>query len=387
MIPTKRFRPEWILAIIPLAAPPALAQQPDPNQPDPAAPQRQQDQEEQPIFVFKVTSRMLHNGLDKLVEKRLAKDYDLDDYQREEMRQLLHEHLPKFLREHQQELQGLWVEWVEALSGDEPPDPEYVAEWSGRLLPIVEQAKGMIDSMSEDMREFLDDRQEVLLDGYLAAANVGTTTLTNRLYEFKEGGFDPQIHWPGYKHVRHLEPAEIKRRQEEMERARWAAMEQSRRMRARRTPQPAQPNAAAPVGQVKTGEAAPVAKNSPDEWTRYVEAFIRRYQLDDEQQQKARAHLQQKLKARDRYLDSKTSEFERIKNMFGKAGNERQFALAELAYQKLHQPLSRMFEDLKQRLNRLPTRAQFRAAALAAKKEPAPRQPAPTGTTHRRRPQ
>lgn len=386
MIPTRRFRPEWILAVVMLAAGPASAQQQDPNQPQRDAQERQQD-DEGPIFVFEITPQLLYNGLDKLVEKRLAKDYDLDEYQYEEMRQLLHRHVPKFLREHKEELQGLWVEWVETISADEPPDPEYVADWASRLLPVVKEAEGMVDSMSEDMREFLDDRQQVLLDGYLAAINVGMRPLTNRLHVFKEGGFEPERDWPGYRHVRHREPEEMRQLRKKMDQARNHAMARSRGTGDRSGPSAARASDPELVEHVETAKPKPTAKRSKGEWERYVEDFIRRYQLNDEQKQKAYSFLKQQSAQRDRHLLRKAPEIERITKMFNNAGDDKKkITLAEARRERLYQPIDRMFQKLKQKLDTLPTRDQRKAAAMAASKEAKPPQSAPTRAAEKRRP-
>jgi hypothetical protein len=385
MILTRRFRPEWILAVVALAAA-AWAQQQDPNQPQRDTRERQQDEEE-PVFVFEITPQLLYNGLDKLVEKRLAKDYDLDEYQCEEMRQLLHRHVPKFLREHREELQSLWVEWTEAISGQEPPDPEYVADWASRFLPVVEEAKGMVDSMSEDMREFLDDRQQVLLDGYLAAINVGMRPLTNRLHVFKEGGFEPERDWPGYQHVRHREPEEMRQLRKKMDRARNHAMMRSRSAGDRSGPSAAGASDPELVEHVETAKPKPTTQPSKGDWERYVEDFIRRYQLNDEQKQKAYSFLKQQTAQRDEHLLRKAPEIERITKMFNNAGGDKKkIALAEARRQKLDQPIDRMFEKLKQKLETLPTREQRKAAAMAASKKPKPPQSAPARAAKKRRP-
>lgn len=391
MISRSRLRFGWIIAAACLAAAPARAQHDQRD--DEADTRARPEQKSDPIFTFRITPEMLSNGLDLLVEKRLAKDYGLDEYQQEQMRQVLHERVPRFLREHRAEMEQLWTEWTEVVSADEPPDPAYAAQWAERLMPIVQEARGLVDHVSEDMREFLDDEQEVLLDGYIAAIDLGTRNVTGRLQVFKEGGFDPEIHWPGYAAVRHADPVRVRKLRQNMEKARVTAMSGAAATPHRRSteaPAPAADPGAADPGATDARLAADAKVRSvaqaKDEWTRYVEAFIRRYQLNEEQKQKAHSFLKQQSEQRDHYLAGKVRKMERVERMFKNAKNDEQRKLAESAYQKLRQPVEGMFERLKEKLETLPTRAQRRAAALAEQKQPAPRKPAPAGKTDKDQP-
>lgn len=369
MLGQGRFGRRVILAVILTLTPTTVAQSArwdDSN--EPAAEERRSE----PIFVFRISPQLLADGLDLLVEKRLARDYNLDDYQREELRQLLHEHVPRFLRKHRDVLQDLWAEWLEAQASPVPPSPDQAARWAERLLPIVGEFQGMVDELATGMREFLDDDQEVLLDGYLAAGKLVTRSLTSRLKLFAEGGFEPELHWPGYRHVRHAGIAEARRLRQKVERSRQAAMERSRALRAGGEAEPAEP--ARLAAEVVVPGAGPTSRPARDEWARYVEWFIRRYQLNDEQQQKARQLLKQQSERRDQYLRTRVSEMERITAMFEKARSEKERALAEASYARLNRPVERMFEELKRKLDTLPTRAQRRAAALRGAQDRPPAQ-------------
>jgi hypothetical protein len=372
-----------------LAAPPAAAQQGQRDERELDDPTN--EDESAPIFSFDISPQLLANGLDLLVEKRLAKDYDLDDYQYEQMRQVLHEHVPRFLKEHQKELERLFVEWTEVISAGEPPDSEYVAQWAQRALPTVEAFQGMVGSMATDMREFMTDEQQVLLDGYLAVFDTGTRTLNNRLQVFAQGGFDPERDWLGYKEVRHRSPEEARQLRQEMEEARWAAMDRSRQAGRGAGAGAAPPSDAELVADALASPPRRVAKtvkSDKDEWTRYVEDFIRRYNLNDEQQQKAHSLLQQQLERREHYLRRKDREVERIKNMFKQAqGDAQKTALAETAYRRLNEPIDTMFQKLKEKLETLPTRDQRRAAALAETQKPEQRKSAPKAADRKDRPQ
>ena len=384
-------RQGWTLAVALLLAAPALAQpndQPDPND------QEVQQERPDPVFSFHVSPELLLQGIDLLVEKRLTKDYGFDEFQAEEMRLLLYEELPKFLAEHQAELETVATEWLEAASAAEPPTAEFAADWAARLRPIVEEAEGMVDRVCGNMREFLNDDQLVLLEGFQAGIEVATRSVKGRLYEFEQGHFDPEIHWPGNRAVRHRGPEEIKTLERQMDVARREAMgetverveppvqtaprpprpprvaegpapsERKHELVEDETPAVPQPDATS-TPKASTPTAGKPAEKK-DEWTLYVEAFIKRYKLDDEQQQKAGHFLQRAHADRDRYLSRKGSEMERLTRMWQQAKqakNEKKLATVQKADARFQRPLDGMFERLKRDLETLPTRAQRRNAA------------------------
>jgi hypothetical protein len=372
-----RLRDGWVLAIALLLAPAAYAQRVDQRDQETQTPPEEREQDE-PVFRLNISPVLLDQGIDLLVEKRLTRDFGLDEFQAEEMRLLLHERLPKFLAEYQGELEALVSEWLEAASAAEPPTAEFAADWAARLRPIVEETEVMVDGLAEDMREFLNDDQRVLLDGFQAGIQVATRNVKGRLYEFEQGHFDPEIHWVRNREARRRGPKEIKALARQMDVARREAMEGNVEP-VERPVKPAQiaekPGSAA--GEHELAEPASPAEaqagsesvtkgktgEKKDEWTLYVEAFIRRYKLDDEQQQKAQHFLERAQASRDRYLARKGVEMERITKMFQEAKNEQQRATVEKAHARFQQPLDGMFDRLKRDLETLPTRAQRRTAA------------------------
>lgn len=166
--------------------------------------------------------------------------------------------------------------------------------------------------------------------------------------------------------------------------------------------QPNNPQPQPPVGANRTnakGVQPKVAgKNFESEWEKYVREFIQKYQLNDEQTQRANAVLAECEAAAERVMTSKKSELERIekreselKSAGGptaakpagepKAAGEAKIAtdgknkeLAELTKRReeLLAPINRIFEDqLKPKLEKLPTRAQRKTAEEKSSKPPA----------------
>lgn len=319
--------------------------------------------EEAPLISFELTPMLLDNLLDKATD-RLAKDYGLDDYQREQMRQVLQERVPAFIREHRDDLQRLVTEWTESVSAESPPSAESAADWAGRALLIVDSARGLLASVSEDMRGFLTDEQEVLLDGYTAGIDVAIQSTTDRLRVFKDGGFDPEIHWPGNHKARMANRQQARDLRREVEAVRQETIARHEVDGGRPYATPVAGAAPTPAPTKDTPKSVTKTPEKPaDDWAQYVEQFIKRYQLDAQQSQKAHIFLEQQQQRRDQHLQRSVASMERVKKMITDAKTPRDRELAESAYQRFNQPIDRMFEKLKEKLNTLPTRAQRKAAA------------------------
>ena len=373
---------------------------------------------QEPVFQLNVSPRLLIQALDLLVDKRLAKDYGLDEFQVEEMKQLLHREVPAFLQEHQAELEMLSTEWLEAISGPEPPSAEFAAQWAARFQPIVEEGEQMVGRVGEGMRDFLNDDQQVMLDSYLVATDIATKQIKGTLYEFEQGHFDPAKHWPGNRQVRRRAPRDIKKLESEMVRARESALNyayesappppiasnapaaSNRNAASRRNQTDSESNAAgtyrqadgrevvrqptgeapnAPTGAnpagesttgTKGGKAEPAAQKHP--WEIYVDEFITKYSLTEQQQQKARQFLNQALEQRGKFLSSNGQRMEKITKLFETAKTDEQRQTAEKAYKELNTPLDRMFDRLKSKLDSLPTRQQ-RGAAMSSPEKTTPK--------------
>ncbi len=100
-----------------------------------------------------------------------------------------------------------------------------------------------------------------------------------------------------------------------------------------------------------------------DPWLIYTQRFIERYALDAEQRQKAMEILRSCQLERDHYLRTRRPRLDELEKLVSRTKNpaRRSPMLKEL--RALREPIERIFErKLKPRLERLPTRAQRRAA-------------------------
>ena len=111
----------------------------------------------------------------------------------------------------------------------------------------------------------------------------------------------------------------------------------------------------------------PDGKDVPDdEWARYVRAFIARYQLTERQQRRAWRFYQIYRDARDRAASSAKRRERRLGDKDDPQVQERR----KSARERVERDRSRLFERLKARLEKLPTRAQRRDAEVELDKKP-----------------
>lgn len=170
---------------------------------------------------------------------------------------------------------------------------------------------------------------------------------------------------------------------DEMETARAAAMEaevaeQAAREAAVASGQPPRGDAGAPAAsreqprEPRTTAARSAGSAGKDAWEQYVEDFCKRYEFSDGQRQSAERFLRAAQRQRDEYRARYTRQFEAAEAKLKAATDDasRKSAAEELA--KLARPMERIFQQLKDRLAKLPTTAQrTKAAQREAAAEPA----------------
>ena len=323
-----------------------------------------------PTAGFWPTQRMVDSAIDRISDE-MAKIYAFDDEQVWNTRDVLKARFPQWMEQNRAELQTLTNQYFEALLSGEPPTPEEVADWSARALPLFDQFTQMVDQTTEDMRTYMTDDQQVLLNGQLAAMQVGMNYMQQRLNTWKDGGYDWESEWPRSQEFKKRQGAREKQLQNEADRAANEAMGfptaggTTDAAGGTTDAAGAEGGLGAPAGKERQFAASQPKSEPKDEWTLYVENFIRRYSLDDAQQGLARKYLTSSLEERDKYLKRKLPDINTVEGKLktAKTDDERETVRSELS--KLNAPLDRYFGRLKERLDSIPTRKQRAAAALA----------------------
>ncbi len=318
--------------------------------------------------------------LDRIAEK-MASDLQFDEAQAEESRRIFKENVLKFMKQNQREMTQLTNEFLEMRLDGNPPTPEAVADWSKRAMPMLERTKEIVSNVSEQMRPIMNDEQQVKMEASLAAFEVGTNFVGRRLQNWSDGGFDVATDWwksPGVQKLdreraRELESAVRQARETKLAVLRGeqppivaqAAAETAEPVvpvSSTETPAPSDPVQPQTIAPKATAKAAATPK---DEWTVYAESFIARYKLNADQQQKAMTHLGNAQAQRENFLRGKGRQMEDIERTFKAAKTQEEVKSADEQYQKLMKPVDRMFDNLKEKLDGLPTREQRKNASPA----------------------
>lgn len=377
-------------------------------------------------------------NIDSMVDnyaRLLSRKYTLTPEQEEFTKAYLHDTADRFLAQHRDEMFAI-IDEMFAVRGGANITPEEIIVWGQRAMPLYEEAKKLIIDGNGQWREILTDDQKKIHDADLELMNTNFVRMDEQLGriargemtvdEFRRGpasfdqprrpfnrnsGTDPGV-------VRRTTPADTQGERAAApppdqstavappqtglsrgtEDRHAAARERLARLRAQR--QAEQGGAAAPGGASPTTPrnarrgnprgAAPANRTDfESDWERYVNEFIARYQLNEEQQQRARSILSECQDAARSYLarrqatiDNLDRQLEQLKSTPEKTEEVQRINKQK---EKLREPIGRIFETrLKPRLERLPTRAQREAVEGTAGDQR--KESAPTPTTRPVRP-
>lgn len=320
-----------------------------------------------PTEGFWPTKTMVDHIMDRIADE-MAEQYEFDDEQKERTRELLKTHIPRFMEQNRGEIQTLMNEFIEVQIHDEAPTVEGMSKWAQRVMPILDKFSNMAEQLTGDIREHMTDEQAVRLDSEFAAFVTGVGFLRGKVGEWSEGGFDPERDWtkPGPDR-RRRDREEERRMQAEMDAARAEALEAAHAHEA------VDPTTGKPTSMP--------AKKVVDEWERYTIDFAARYEFNDDQLQKAQVFLKAKQEERDKYLQRVADDVLKVTQLAADAKTDDEKKAAKEAGDKLNAPIDRIFQQLKDRLDTLPTRAQRQAVArreTAASSQPTTAETKPT---------
>ena len=339
--------------------------------------------------VLFLNERIIDLVIDRLSDQ-LADHYEFDEDQLFSAREVIKTRFPDFFLDNRDELVRAINQYTEAMLAEDPPTAEDVAAWSERTLPMINEFADLVELTAEDMREFMTDEQQIRLDGELAAFHVGMNQINHKMTVWIDGGYDWQSEWPRSEAYREAQRAEEQARRNEREVARRAAMGLEQ--------EPESTAVEIRIGSdgmtVETRPTSQPTASRPtkpmDPWQVYTEDFIRRYQLNRDQQNTARKILRSLRDERDRHVRRHAADIESVKKQLTAASQPAERAPIAARLAKLNEPIERGFQKLKERLNTLPTRRQRAAVARAemeaealksADKKPKPPQPkSPTET-------
>ena len=243
------------------------------------------------------------------------------------------------------------IESLQTRLAGEPFTPEQVARWTENSTPVFDDARRSFNATNLELLRHLDPDQQSMLLADLAAAN----RRMDRIEELRELWLRGQ--W---------EPGD------------WGLSEdpiQRGEAPGGLPPPPSPPGVGLPGD--SAGESGPAGSQpssrptaDTDPWAAYVRDFIRRYKLDDAQQRRAWVVYDAAVARRSFHQRRHDKKMDHLSGL-PRAGDERFAArVAELA--SSHKvKIELIFESMKHRLDKLPTRRQRRTA------EPPPTIPEP----------
>jgi hypothetical protein len=362
-------------------------------------------------------------NVDSLIDnygRFLARKYNLNEQQDAFTQQLLRQKARQFLDRHEDNLRDLVDRMFEVRTGGEM-SPEELVSWGQQVLPLFEEAKGVIIDGNAEWRNILTDEQKRIHDEDLKLMHQSLETTQEQLGRIVTGEMTvEEFRRPQSSRTRRASPpppnatpipsdtdppqpdgrvsdapptgaqAPPMSKEEILKRAAEAEARKAEEHGGHVQPEVTAPQPPPPPP-VHTGVAEPGRQpaspsrsvnlpapksdaNFESEWEQYTRQFIEKYQLNDEQTQKALDILKNCQSQGERYLRSKESQLSALEarsqaaaqnpGKDGKSpgrGDEQNKIQQER--QKLFEPLTSIFEkQLKPRLDRLPTRAQRKAA-------------------------
>lgn len=348
----------WVLlALLGLAGAVAGAQEHDDDyyEDEPDKPRHETGDQAPMLFI---TPTIIDRAIDRITDE-LARHYDFDDDQLWETREVIKERFPRFILENRAEIITVVNQWVEAVIGAEPPTPEEVADWAERAQPLLNDVFDLMEESSDELRTFMTEEQQLQLDGEMAMFRVGVNHMNHRMDVWADGGYDWETEWPRSEAFRQKEREREGQLRREQEQARREALG------LESVPEAEGAGASVEPESPTTKPAVPSPSRLKDEWTEYVNKFIKRYRLNEDQQENAWRALRGQQETRDNYLRRRLPDIEALEKRGEKVTTEEERDKIRAELEKLNKALERYFQQLKDKLDRIPTRRQRAAAAKA----------------------
>lgn len=315
---------------------------------------------------------------DKLVEV-VSDRYLLDAQQEQKLRVTLIRESNEMFAIHSSRIMQYAVEAIQTRAAGEAFTAEQVARWVKLAEPVFMDGRTRMNAAATRLKAELDPDQQALLQEDLDAANRRMADVEEMSQHWMRGEWqasdwgleeDP-IQVAGEARAASAAPAtkpDSQAGRQPTATARKAPPQRS--VTARRpvtvNPQPGRGPRPAPTGSAAT--PAPRPGTSPpetrgpaqpnDPWAQYVERFIRKYKLDEAQQARAWKIYRDVKTRSDKYRGRYAQQIEAARRRTKASEDPKAAAAVRELEAKRDADLSRLFEQLKRRLERLPTRSQ-----------------------------
>lgn len=309
--------------------------------------------------------------------------YLLDESQEQMLQRLVFEQNYKLFQKHSGRIMEYAMDAIQTRVSGQPFEPEQVARWTELAEPVFRDSRKSFVETADRFMKVLDPEQQELVQADIHAANRRMDSIETMIDGWKRGewkasdwgldndpiqnpdgasgegasgqtapgGAEAGIDGGAAGDEEQMSPAEraaLERQRKADQRERDAQAKAEGPLTPTRDPEDAARNDDGKSG--KLGQTAP-----DDEWARYVRSFIARYALTDDQQQKAWLFYQDAKKRAD-------TTAKRVARVSAESDDPRAQARLKEARAQVDRDKARLFERMKSRLERLPTRAQRRDA-------------------------
>lgn len=344
----------------------------------------------------------LLDNVDVLVDNYanfVSRKYALTPEQDTYARALIRERAHDFLDKHDEKMRTLLDTLFEVRGGKNISQDE-LKEWGREIMPIYQDAKHIIVTSNNEFRSVLTEEQLKIHDEDLKLANETFSTTEDQLRRVVSGEMtleefrNPNLGSKGVKHskpptqtvnpVRPVTPnSDPTAAPSDQPTATPMTPEHVNAGGDTRVTKPAGENrtpAVKPSGPVRNAgrNAKAGSADFEGEWDKYVREFNETYELNDEQRQQSQTILDDCKTQAQKYVSGNKAQIDAVEAKEAEArkstDKDKSKTLADLTQQKqkLLEPLTTIFEkQLKPRLEKIPTRAQ-RKAAEEAKAKPKP---------------
>lgn len=310
--------------------------------------------------------------VEKMVDRavgQVVKRYKLNPEQEQFTRTLMTRRVDAFFDQYEADIRDMLAQAMRyQLSGQQLP-PEKVQEWTARIDPMFLEARRSIYEGNKEFREVLTEDQLKIHDVDMRVMEQNFRDAEKRLGRWREGGFDP---------VKDLgQKPEGQQGKPKPPRG------------PRKPAQPAPGQVAEPVAEAPAPEVAAAPTPAPgttpparprrprvplrgptgrtpvarvDTWDIYVQRFIADYGLDQSQATQSQAILADCKKRAVEYQASHRSDYDRLQAAMAGAAKDSD---AHKQFEQLNKPIDDLFNEMKARLDQIPTEAQRKAYDLA----------------------
>lgn len=264
--------------------------------------------------------------------KNISRRYNLDEKQEAYTQALMTRGVRDFLDKHEDDLRELIKEMLLEQGTNGDISPEMAKKWGDMALPMFYDAKESILKNNLEWREILNEDQRKIHDLDLRLMQGNFKVFEDRFKRWQDGNY-AKGEMPIGGNAQSVKPV---------------------------TP---------------TDRPQIVRQMLPDTWELYVRSFIAKYGLDESQSRAAMSILSDCRNRAKQHIEAHQGDKEKADAEFAEARaekpiNRERLKVASDMLKEINTPIAAMFNELKTRLDKLPTPAQRAAAGEEPKAKP-----------------